>query len=138
MTSESESESKACREMTLDEFVGTLHHSHRVHRDLAALRERAVTRTKHRDEIVRELEVWYFGCAFANLKEDTEVGNWRDIVNEAARIIVAERARSQALVEALEEVEDTDPRYPNDMIRRAVVALATHRGEQPGEDARNG
>lgn len=38
-------------------------------------------------EIVKEFETWYFGVPFKDWKENTEVGEWRDIVNAAARYI---------------------------------------------------
>lgn len=54
--------------------------------------------------VVRELERWYFGCEFSQWKEKTQVGEWRDIVNEAGARIAKLRKERDALAAFVAEV----------------------------------
>lgn len=52
---------------------------------------------RERDEIVVNLERWYFGIPFSDYKEKTEVGEWRDILNECASKLVEANAEVKRL-----------------------------------------
>lgn len=41
-----------------------------------------------RDQLIQELETWYFGVPFREWHQKTEVGMWRDILIEACRRMV--------------------------------------------------
>ncbi|GBE23753.1 hypothetical protein BMS3Bbin02_00018 [bacterium BMS3Bbin02] len=49
-------------------------------------------------DIVIELELDFFGKPFSEWKEQSEVGQWRDIVNEAAKRIAKAEAKNATLV----------------------------------------
>lgn len=64
-----------------------------------------------REQLIQDLETWYFGVPFKEWHQKTEVGEWRDILNEACRRMVdlqSELEEQQRLF--AEEVEATSKR----------------------------
>ena len=85
-----------------------------------------------RDQIVQELERWYFGgLTFAEHKNKTCVGEWRDILNEACSRLAKSQGYLHAIAEAVKRCSGNNPFFCD--IPAFLAALQSLSDKQRGE-----